>query len=274
MFGERDLASRQRALLDRVRVNAPALMLRDGLIDKFLAWRIHPEVGLDSRALDEMSRGQFEEMAGCFKEAGLKTTVHGPFFDLSPGALDRRILEVTRDRFHQALDTAVLFAPEHMVFHANYDDRQRWAYREEWLRISLETWRPLAGRAGELGIRLVLENTHEECPEEIEPLLAALASEGVGFCFDAGHASAFGRAGLLDWLEVLGPYLSALHLHDNHGDRDEHLAIGQGSIDFRSLFLRLADRGLRPKVVTLEPHQESQLWPGLETLADLWPWGL
>lgn len=268
------LTEKEKRLLDRVKVNAPAMMLREGMLDKFLAWGLHPEVGLDARALDQVSRTEMSRMAKAILDAGLRPTVHGPFIDLAPGAIDPMVLDVTRRRFDHALDLAALFQPEHMVFHANYERLRQGFFTERWLEISLETWRSLARRARELGVRLVLENTYETTPDEMAPLLAELAAEGIGFCFDTGHASAFGRADLLEWFDVLQPHLAAMHLHDNDGGWDDHLAIGQGRIDFKSLFERMVSRGVRPRVVTLEPHEEHQVWQSLKALAEIWPWPL
>jgi len=266
------ISPRQSSILAQVKVNAPIVMLRDGWLEKFLAWRINPELLLDAEVLDNISRAELAEMAQGIKDAGLKPTVHGPFLDLSPGALDREVLEVTRRRFNQALDLAALFSPEHIVFHANYDWRRNQAYRERWLEVSLGTWRPLARRARAAGLRLVLENVYEQTPEEMDLLLGELSGEGVGFCFDPGHASVYGRATVRQWLEALGGHLQALHLHDNRGRNDDHLGLGQGLIDFKDLFNFLAQKGLRPAVLTLEPHQEDHLWSSLAVLEELWPW--
>lgn len=43
-----------------------------------------------------------------------------------------------------------------------------------------------------------------------------------------------------------------LHLHDNHGLRDEHLAIGQGKIEWPPIFeaiKELYNQGLKPELV-------------------------
>ncbi|MFH1137509.1 MAG: sugar phosphate isomerase/epimerase family protein [Pseudomonadota bacterium] len=268
------LTPRQEAILAQVRVNAPAAMLHEGLLEKFLAAGIRPEVGLDARALTEIPRDRLRAMAREFKNAGLKTSVHGPFMDLSPGALDPEILATSRRRYDQGLEAAALFEPEHIVFHPIYDPARQWSYRERWLEISLETWRPAAQKARDLGIRLVLENTHETDPRDMEALFSELAPLGVGFCLDLGHAHAVGRVPLADWVDVLGPHLAAMHLHDNCGDRDEHLAVGRGGVDFAGIFSRLVKTGVRPRAVTLEPHAEEDLWPSLVALAEVWPWDL
>ena len=261
-----------RDMLTRVKVNAPAMMLQEGLLDKLLEIGVNPEVGLDCRALDDLPTGVLEKMAARLQAAGLKCSVHGPFLDLAPGASDPEILEVTRRRLGAAVEKAALFSPAHMVCHPIYEERRFGYNRRRWLEASLETWEAVARRSRELGFRLVLENVWEEKPEELAGLLEGL--DDVGFCLDVGHANVFSRVDLIGWLEVLGPHLTALHLHDNHGTWDDHLAIGQGGIDFPGLFSWLDQHGIRPRVVTLEPHEEHQLWPSLEALAELWPWPL
>ena len=260
--------------LDAVRVNAPAVMLRDGLLDTVLKRRIHPEIGLDARVLDRMPRRDIEAMAARIRDAGLRPTAHGPFLDLSPGAMDPAVLDLTRNRLHHALELAAVCGAEHIVLHHGWEEWRHGFNREEWRENSLATWRETARRARDLGVRVVLENVFEARPQDLEPMLSALAGDGVGFCFDIGHANVFGRADILEWLEVLSPHLQALHLHDNHGDQDDHLPIGYGTIDFQSFFKWLADHQVRPRAVTLEPHEEWQLTPSVEALSKLWPWEL
>ena len=269
-----NLTTRQQALLKRVKVNAPALMLEAGLIDLFLSWEINPEVGITGQTLDEWTRADWTRLARRLLEAGLRPSVHGPFFDLSPGAQDGKVLEISRQRYARALETAALFEPEHVVFHPAYQHKLFQYYQEKWIEVSLESWRGAARLAKDLGLNMVLENTFEDNPDQMAPLLTTLAEEGVGFCLDVGHASAFGQVGFIPWLEAFSPYLRALHLHDNHGHNDEHLPVGQGAIDFPGFFSWLRNNNIEPAVVTLEPHHKEDLLPSLKKLADLWPWPL
>jgi sugar phosphate isomerase/epimerase len=75
---------------------------------------------------------------------------------------------------------------------------------------------------------------------------------------------------LEDWVGVLGPRLLEIHLHDNHGDADEHLPLGQGSIDFPGLFSFLEEKKVRP-IYTIEPHEIALLQPSLEALQKYLP---
>ena len=51
---------------------------------------------------------------------------------------------------------------------------------------------------------IALENVYERGPEQIRRLLDALDSSHVRFCFDTGHANAFGSVPYGEWMEELG----------------------------------------------------------------------
>ena len=258
-------------VLSRVQVNAPFQQLVDGYLDLFLRCRINPEIGFDASVLDRREELPLEQVARLFMEDGRTVTLHGPFMDLAPGALDDRIREVTARRLLEAMELVPLFRPLSVVFHVGYDDRCYHDYRREWLAGSLETWEPIARRAEGLGVMISLENVYEQTPYMIAALLDSLSSSNVGFCLDVGHQNAFSTKPLAEWLKVLGSRLREVHLHDNDGRGDDHEPIGSGSVAFPTLFAYLVETGLRP-VITLEPHAEASLWKSLEALEMLWPW--
>jgi sugar phosphate isomerase/epimerase len=137
---------------------------------------------------------------------------------------------------------------------------------------SLEMWSWLAAEIATRGSRLMLENVFEDGPDDMLILFNALETLNVGFCLDSGHSHAFGQSDLELWLQVLGPYLGQLHLHDNFGHNDEHLAMGRGTIDFNNILKYLKKNKASAPIITLEPHREKDLWPSLAYLADRWPW--
>ena len=259
-------------ILDKVQVNIPFSMLWERYVDRFLQIGLHPEIGIDAAAMDRFSREDFTDMARRFRQRGATVTLHGPFFDMCPGSLDPRVRSVALKRFQQLLDLVPLFKPKTVVLHAGYDWKRYGYVRKAWLENSLQTWRPIAQQLQELGSRLMLENVYENGPEEVQPLFEQLSDCGVGLCLDTGHATAFGKSSVGEWIDALAAYLGQLHLHDNHGFRDQHLALGKGSIDFTSLFEQLAAIFPTPPVITLEPHQEDDLLPSLSYLEQIWPW--
>ncbi len=256
----------------QVQVNIPFSMLWDQYVDRFIQAGINPEIGIDAVSMDRFSRKEFAAMARRLLQSGLTVTIHGPFFDMCPGSLDPLVRDVTRKRFEQLLDLAPLFEPKTVVMHAGYDWKRYGYVRDTWLENSLQTWQWMAERLSQLGSRLMLENVYENGPEEIRPLFEQLTEHGVGFCLDTGHMTAFGKTSAAEWIEVLGEHLGQLHLHDNHGDHDQHLALGAGGIDFAALFGRLVTVHPTAPVITLEPHEEDALAPSLAYLETIWPW--
>jgi sugar phosphate isomerase/epimerase len=256
-----------------VQVNIPFTMLWDRYADVFLSRGLNPEIGIDAAALDRFSEAEFGEMATRVRERGLRVTLHGPFSDLSPGSIDQMIRSVTRKRFEQLLEVVPLFRPISVVCHAGYECKRYGYLYEEWFRLSVEMWRWFAEEVNRRGSRLMLENVYEAGPEDLAPLFEELRPQNVGFCFDTGHQSAFSRSSLESWLGGLGPNLAQVHLHDNCGDQDQHLALGHGRIDFSILFRHLKSLfSDLPPVITLEPHTEDALAPSLEYLSAIWPW--
>ena len=43
----------------------------------------------------------------------------------------------------------------------------------------------------------------------------------------------------MEWAETLAPYLRHIHVHDNDGSRDQHLACGRGAIPIREILTML-----------------------------------
>jgi sugar phosphate isomerase/epimerase len=257
----------------KVQVNIPFTMLWDTYFDAFMRQGLNPEIGIDAAALDRFSRGEFGRMAEQLLERGLEITLHGPFFDLSPGSIDSGIQAATRHRFEQLLDLVPLFKPKTVVCHAGYDWRRYGYAGSDWVRNSIDTWRWLGDGIKAAGSRLMLENVYETGPEEMRTMFEHLTQQQVGLCLDTGHQSAFGKASLNTWVESLAVYLGQLHLHDNFGQKDDHLALGEGEIDFKVLFARLKTLMPRPPVITLEPHRKDALAPSLAYLEKIWPWG-
>jgi len=83
-----------------------------------------------------------------------------------------------------------------------------------------------------LGVLLLLENIPNELTtaEKLEEFIRTSRFEDVGVCFDFGHAHICG--GVRQNLEPLLPFVRSTHVHDNLGEKDEHLAPGDGSIDW------------------------------------------
>lgn len=255
-----------------VQVSIPYGILKEGFLETAIERGINPEVSFDSEALDSLDLRVLGSMVDSLRGRGLTVTLHSPFMDMAPGSPDPLVRSVVRRRLEQMLDAARIARPISVVCHAAYEERRYRHMKEAWLDNSLPLWRWFASSLAECGSRLALENVFEGYPEELKDLFSALSQEKVGFCLDVGHQSAFSFAPLERWLDVLGPFIAHLHLHDNMGRSDDHLAIGKGKIDFSILFSWLKTSCPTRPVVTLEPHVREDLDISLAALERLWPW--
>ncbi|HDM78597.1 MAG TPA: sugar phosphate isomerase/epimerase [Deltaproteobacteria bacterium] len=257
-------------LLAKVQINIPYRYLKDRYLNIFLEHNANPEIGIDADTLDTTPLLDFRRITEILKKHNRKITLHGPFMDLVPGALDRMLLKATRERLERFFEIVPVFEPESVVCHTGYDRRHYRENWEEWLSRSIETWKPFVETAERLNFKLLLENVFEETPEVHRALFDAIKSDKFGFCLDVGHHNVFSRASLKTWLDALGDKICEVHLHDNDGKEDTHLAIGKGKVDFVGLFNYLKQESIKP-TITLEPHQEETLWQSLASLHLLWP---
>lgn len=188
-------------------------------------------------------------------------SVHAPFMDLSPGAIDLKVRRATIERFNQVLDIADMLRAKSVVFHSGYE---KWKYAlkiDTWLNKSLETWEPLIEKAMRINTKIAIENIFEDEPTNLRILMENIGSDNFGICFDTGHCNLFSRVPPQNWLNELKPYIIELHIHDNDRSADQHLSIGEGSFDFDTLFNELKNNDC---IYTIEAHSPERVLKSLE----------
>jgi len=240
-----------------IHANVPYSRLSEQL-GYIVANRINPEVFFSAEALDQLVWEELSAQAHVLRSAGLNTSIHAPFLDLNPGALDPLIRDVTRQRFLQVFKAAEQLKPRVIVFHPGYDEIRYGGSRLEWLKTGITFWGELVVRAKELGCSIAIENIFEKEPSTLRGLLEAIDEPCFRHCFDVGHWNMFGTGTLEEWFSELGPFTAESHIHDNNGQADEHLPPGEGQIDFTRLFALL--RQYAPDALwTIEAHTIERL---------------
>jgi endonuclease IV len=132
--------------------------------------RINLELFFQSSSLDKIKDSDIKRLQ---KKLTYKPsfTIHAPFMDLSPGAVDSKVREVTIQRFSQVFEIAEVLMPEVIVFHSGYE---KWKYAQNidiWLEGSLKTWKPFFKRAVSMRTKIAIENVFEDEPTNLRLLM-------------------------------------------------------------------------------------------------------
>ena len=243
-----------------------------------------------SRAhFDYASKQEIQTLAGMLRRHGLElSSLHAPTSKdtsaMRESGIPLSVCEVERvrrveamDEFKRAIDVAEELPYQRMVLHMGgsretADPRKRDA--------AFSTLEHLVLHAKHLGVTLCVENTVSEmgAPAYLRAFVDETRLTGLRFNFDIGHAylgeepqeERIARA-----FEPLRELVASVHLHDNHGEKDEHLPPYDGAIDWKSAIpvLKSASENnlaivleLKEKVGADAPGMTEQLTAGRAAL--------
>ncbi len=195
---------------------------------------------------DYTDRAQLRDVSAWFRDAGLIPSLHQPLFssahwsrhvaaDLNLIDLDKSRRILATDETKRALEAAEQIPFRSITLHLGEKD-ELWGPRA--LDLSLTAIEHLLAFARPLGVQLLLETLQNDVtrPESLLEILRTGHFDSVGVTLDVGHAHLQAttreatpnnpegkpRPALHHALELLGPRIAELHLHDNGGFKDEH----------------------------------------------------
>ncbi len=198
---------------------------------------------------------------------GLHTSSYVNSAEIMPGvreASERHLLDYIK------LSKAI--GAEYCVIHCGYHFSQ---LQDVVMTNLFKTFRAAVGMAEELDLPLVIENMNRVHPDseivylgvtidELKQVFEAVPSKMLGLALDVAHANLL-PGGTQAWIDEFPDKIFHLHLSDNDGVLDRHLAIGDGSIDFGAVFSQLDDIGFMG-TATLEVGSEANCVKSLEKL--------
>jgi sugar phosphate isomerase/epimerase len=266
------------------RLGGFVFMLRVLSTHLFLTQRLHPgllelagrtgaqavEIFAARQHFDYTSREHVLELCEWFRSNPVEPfSMHAPMFpDREMGRAGAPAVNVIHpekarridamDEIKRALEAAELIPFKHLIVHLG-ERTDGWSQRT--IEYALTALEHLGAFAKPLGVKLLVENLTNDAttPEHLVTILDLGHLDNVGICLDLGHANL--TVGIPEAVSVLGGRVVSLHVHDNHGTRDEHLWPGDGTIDWRSTVKLLNGNGTAPAAV-LEVHYTLNDAPG------------
>lgn len=190
--------------------------------------------------------------------------IHGPFLDLNPVSFDSKIARASRERFCETLQIARELRAKGVIFHSCFIPNTN--YTIGWPERQIRFWQEMMDQyAGELWV--YLENVYDPQWQPLLEIARGVKRERFGICLDVGHVHAYSGQTAKEWIENLGTCIKHLHLHDNHGTKDEHLALGQGTLKLPELF-ELVEKYTQVQGVTIENVEVEAIQQSLEILKE------
>jgi sugar phosphate isomerase/epimerase len=163
------------------------------------------------------------------------------------------------DEFKRAIDVAGILPFPLMVMHMGGSREAADPRKRDAAFSSLEH---LILHARHARVTLAIENTRSEMgePAYLRQFVDETRLAGLRFCFDTGHAHlADGpeEERLAKAFAPLRELVVTAHVHDNNGEKDEHLPPFEGTIDWKIAAKLLRSAPLKPLPIVLELKEQS-----------------
>lgn len=233
--------------------------LHAGLLDAMVAAGAQSiELFAARHHFDYTDRNEVKELSKWFRSSDCRATLHQPIFESRSSDWSRHIpatinlidVEKSRridamDEVKRSLEAAELIDIDSIVLHLGTAN-DTWSERT--LDLSMTAVEHIKAFAHPLGVKTLIETLPNDVttPDHLMEMLRIAHLDTVNVCLDAGHVNLHGMGGVENAFNVLGPRLRELHLHDNHGEKDEHLWPGEGTVDWNAVRTGLA--GLKQDV--------------------------
>ena len=183
--------------------------------------------------------------------------LHAPFADLCLGSANKKIVEVTRFFFDYAYEIGEELGCAGITVHHGYVPGT--SYPPNWVKRSGIYWADFfAAHPG--AIKMLMENQCEANPETLIGVVDGYSSDRLAVNLDIGHAHCNSPLPVVEWIRQLNHRIKCVHLHQNHGQADEHLGLTQGNIPMAEVLTALneyAPEAIWALECNLEAMEES-----------------
>ena len=133
------------------------------------------------------------------------------------------------DEIKRALDVAERIPFQYLIQHIGHGRQMADPRKLDAAFTSLEN---LSMFAKARGVTIALENTPDElgAPGSLHHFITDTHLHDLKLCFDIGHAHV--EEGVAASFDAMRERVVTTHIHDNHGDKDEHLLPFDGTIEW------------------------------------------
>ncbi len=179
--------------------------------------------------LDEKKIVRLRDLAST---QNLKYAVHAPFSSINLAEANPTLRGRFVEFMKESLEKTYKLEASIWVVHPGRLTPFTLFFPEEAWKAQIDALKSLVKEANKVGVKVVVENMIGVYSvfKTVEDGIKILENvEDIGICLDVGHANV---TGVLEEFIKKVPAVQHIHVHDNHGVEDEHLAAGDGTIDW------------------------------------------
>jgi sugar phosphate isomerase/epimerase len=185
----------------------------------------------------ELSSNTIKKIKKILKRANVNLRLHVPYFLPISSSIPKVPKAVLNFAKKEILLAKKLNAKGITIHSGKLDSTFHKEIIKKQIKILIGNLKEIVRLGKKYGIEIGLENSWKDSicikPEEILKIVRKVP--GLKVVLDIGHTNA-ARLNPIKYLEKIRKYLSAVHIHDNKGNFDEHASIGKGNIKFKEFF--------------------------------------
>lgn len=212
------------------------------------------------------------DFAGLLEESGLQLhSMHSPTErDFAPGRESGVPISISdperirrldaMDEVKRALEVAERIPFRYLVQHMGHS---RGSADPRKMDAAFNSLEHLCIFAKARGVTIALENTPDEmgAPGTLQQFLRETHLNDLRLCFDIGHAHL--ETGVAPGFEIMRDRVVTTHIHDNHGEKDDHVLPFEGAINWEEAVTTLA-AAPEPLPMVIELKEQNASTPSLE----------
>ena len=176
---------------------------------------------------------RFRDLLPSYK---LSYSVHAPISDINIASLNERIREDSILEILTTAESAAALNIDMITIHPGLSSMAVPYMEEKAMEKAKRSLSSIDRISAEYGVTIAVENMPSfpfmlgHTAEEMNELIGMT---NLGFCLDIGHANTTNQIDEL--IKTFRDRIVNIHIHDNHGEMDEHLTLGEGDIDFKTI---------------------------------------
>lgn len=208
-------------------------------------------VAENNHAIDEETLPWVKEMLASYD---LSYTVHSPFSDINISSLNKSIRKESIRQVKYSIFAVHEIGGKVLTFHPGRHSAATSKSRDSTKNILFDSLKEISDFNKDYGVTIALENmpdtfiTTMRVSQEVLEILEQKQLSGIKHTMDVGHLET-NNVNIGEYIHDLRNYLVHIHLHDNFGEFDNHLPLGDGNINFPIIFRALNDINYNGRII-------------------------